>query len=122
MARRIQDSGQKMYKDAPASELDWDKVLPPRSGGAATPNRDIISLRAPAETPPADERPVETPEIDRPAEPGEKTERPAKPAEKEGEPAHQPASKEKPPAKEKSPPNSRARAFSAATRSWRARA
>jgi membrane fusion protein, multidrug efflux system len=101
MARRIQDSGQKMYKDAPASEADWDKASPPRSGGAASPNRDIISLRAPpAETPPADERPVETPETDRPAEPGEKTERPAKPAEKEGQPGQQPASKEeKPPEK-----------------------
>jgi membrane fusion protein, multidrug efflux system len=101
MARRIQDSGQKMYKDAPASEIDWDKASPPRSGGAASPNRDIIPLRAPpAETPPADERPVETPETDRPAEPGEKTERPAKPAEKEGEPGQQPASKEeKPPEK-----------------------
>jgi len=101
MARRIQDSGQKMYKDAPTSEIDWDKASPPRSGGAASPNRDIISLRAPpAETPPADERPVETPETDRPAEPGEKTERPAKPAEKKGEPGQQPASKEeKPPEK-----------------------
>ena len=53
MARRIQDSGQKMYNDAPvdapASELDWDKVSPPRSGGAASPNRDIISLRAPSQ-------------------------------------------------------------------------
>jgi membrane fusion protein (multidrug efflux system) len=106
MARRIQDSGQKMYKDAPASELDWDKVSPPRSGGAASPNRDIISLRAPpSETPPADERPVETPETERPAEPGEKTERPAKPSEKEGEPADQPASKEeKPAAKDEKPP------------------
>jgi membrane fusion protein (multidrug efflux system) len=101
MARRNQDSGQKMYKDAPTSEIDWDKASPPRSGGAASPNRDIISLRAPpAETPPADERPVEAPETDRPADPGEKTERPAKPAEKEGEPGQQPASKEeKPPEK-----------------------
>ena len=63
MARRNQDSGQKMYKDAPASEADWDKVSPPRSGGSASPKRDIISLRAPPpETPPAAERPVETPE------------------------------------------------------------
>jgi membrane fusion protein, multidrug efflux system len=98
MARRIPDSGQKMYKDAPASEADWDKVSPPRSGGSASPKRDIISLRAPpAETPPADERPVEAPETDRPAEPGEKTERPAKPAEKEGETADQPASKDETP-------------------------
>ena len=96
MARRIQDSGQKMYKDAPAPEVDWDKALPPRSGGAASPKRDIISLRAsPPETPeaerPAGERPVETP--DRPVDPAEKTERPAKPGEP---PADQPASKEKP--------------------------
>src|ERR1700728_2699077 len=98
MARGIQDSGQKMYKDAPASEMDWDKASPPRSGGSASPKRDIISLRAPpAETPPADERPVETPETDRPAEPGEKTERPAKPAEKEGDPGEKPASTEKKP-------------------------
>ena len=47
MARRNQDRGQKMYTDAPASEADWDKVSPPRSGGAASPKRDIISLRAP---------------------------------------------------------------------------
>jgi hypothetical protein len=95
MARRIQDSGQKMYKDAPASEVDWDKVSPPHFGGSASPKRDIISLRAPlSETPPADERPVEAPKTDRP-EPGEKTERPAKPAEKEGETGEQPASNEK---------------------------
>jgi membrane fusion protein, multidrug efflux system len=113
MARRIQDSGQKMYKDAPASEADWDKVSPPRSGGAASPNRDIISLRAPpAETPPADERPVETPETDRPAEPGDKTERPAKPPEKEGEPADQPVSKEeKPAAKDEEPPEKPRKSF-----------
>src|SRR5882762_4530183 len=100
MALRIQDSGQKMYKDAPASERGWEKASPPRSGGSASPNRDIISLRAPpSETPPdaddeppAAERPVETP--DRPAEPGEKTDRPAKPAEKEGEPSDKPASTE----------------------------
>ena len=98
MARRIQDSGQKMYTDAPTPEVDWNKVSPPRSGGAASPHRDILSLRAPpSETPPADERPVETPETDRPAEPGEKTERPAKPAEKEGEPGDKPASTEKKP-------------------------
>jgi len=113
MARRIQDSGQKMYKDAPASEADWDKVSPPRSGGAASPNRDIISLRAPpAETPPADERPVETPETDRPAEPGDKTERPAKPPEREGEPADQPVSKEeKPAAKDEKPPEKPRKSF-----------
>ena len=43
MARRNQDRGQQMYKDAPASEADWDKVSPPRSGGSASPKRDIIS-------------------------------------------------------------------------------
>jgi membrane fusion protein, multidrug efflux system len=95
MARRNQDSGQKMYKDAPTSDADWDKVSPPRSGGAASPKRDIIALRAlPSETSrereePAAERPVETPEIDPPAEPAEKTERPAKPAEKEADPGQQ---------------------------------
>ncbi len=76
-----------MYKDAPASEADWDKISPPRSGGSASPKRDIISLRAPPpEAPPADERPVETPETDRPAEPAEKTERPAEPASNEKKP------------------------------------
>ena len=103
MPRRNQDQGQQMYKDALASEADWDKVSPPRSGGLASPKRDIIALRAPpSETSrepeePAAERPVETPEIDRPAEPAEKTERPAKPAEKEGQPGDQQASKEKKP-------------------------
>jgi membrane fusion protein (multidrug efflux system) len=101
MASRNQDQGQQMYKDAPASEADWDKVSPPRSGGSASPKRDIMSLRAPPpETPLADERPVETPETDRPGEPAEKTERPARPAEKEAKPGDQPAPKdEKPPEK-----------------------
>ena len=90
-----------MYKDAPTSEAEWDKVSPPRSGGSASPKRDIIALRTPAPdtTPhdeqPAAERPVKTP--DRPAEPGEKTERRAKPAEKEGEPSDKPAAKEENP-------------------------
>jgi membrane fusion protein, multidrug efflux system len=103
MARRNQDQGQQLYKDGLASEADWDKVSPPRSGGSASPKRDIVALRAPpSETSrepeePAAERPVETPEIDRPAEPARKTERPAKPAEKEGQPGHQQASKEKKP-------------------------
>ena len=103
MARRNQDRGQQMYKDAPASEAEWDKVSPPRSGGSASPKRDIIALRAPpSETSrepeePAAERPVETPEIDHPAEPAEKTERPAKPAEKEAEPGQQPAAKDEKP-------------------------
>ena len=73
MAGRNQDRSQQMYKDAPASEADWDKVSPPRSGGSASPKRDIIGLRAPpsekfpAAEHPAAERPVETP--DRPTEP-----------------------------------------------------
>jgi membrane fusion protein, multidrug efflux system len=101
MARRNQDRGQQMYKDAPTLEADWDKVSPPRSGGSASPKRDIIALRAPPREPspeaeqPAAERPVETP--DRPAKPDEKTESPAKPAEKEAEPGDQQASKEKKP-------------------------
>jgi membrane fusion protein (multidrug efflux system) len=101
MVSRNQDQGQQMYKDAPASEADWDKVSPPRSGGSASPKRDIMSLRAPPpETPLADERPVETPKTDRPGEPAEKTERPAKPAGKEAKPGDQPAPKdEKPPEK-----------------------
>jgi membrane fusion protein (multidrug efflux system) len=90
-----------MYKDAPTLEADWDKVSPPRSGGSASPKRDIIALRAPPREPspeaeqPAAERPVETP--DRPAKPDEKTESPAKPTEKEAEPGDQQASKEKKP-------------------------
>ena len=93
MARRNQDQGQQMYKDAPASESNWDKVSPPRSGGSASPKRDIIALRAPPfEAPPEAERPTETPEkTEAPAEPAEKTERPAK------QPEQQPASKEKKP-------------------------
>ena len=109
MARRDQDGGQKMYRDAPASDAEWDKVSPPRSGGSASPKRDIIALSAPPpETAPDDEqptpeRPVETP--DRRSQPGEKTERPAKPAEREGEPDDPPASKEeKPAAKDEKPP------------------
>ncbi len=86
-----------MYKDAPAPEADWDKVSPPRSGGSASPKRDIIALRAPPREPapeaeqPAAERPVKTP--DRPAKPDEKTESPAKPAEKEAQPGDRQASK-----------------------------
>ncbi|HEV7480088.1 MAG TPA: hypothetical protein VGO05_07390, partial [Roseiarcus sp.] len=74
MARGNQNQGQQMYKDAPASGADWDKVSPPRSGGSVSPKRDIIALRAPpSETSrkpeePAAERPVETPEIDHPAD------------------------------------------------------
>src|ERR1700677_5041641 len=101
MARRNQDRGQQMYKDAPTLEADWDKVSPPRSGGSATPKRDIIALRAPPRDPspetkqPAAERPVETP--DRPAKPDEKTDRPAQPAEKEAKPGQQPAAKDEKP-------------------------
>ena len=93
MARRNQDQGQQMYKDAPTSEADWDKVSPPRSGGSASPKRDIMALRAPpSETSrepeePVAERPVETPEIDHPA----------KPAEKEAKPGQQPAAKDEKP-------------------------
>jgi membrane fusion protein, multidrug efflux system len=99
MARRNQDQGQQMYKDAPTSEADWDRVSPPRSGGSASLKRDIIALRAPlSETSrkperPAVERPVDPPETDRPAEPAEKTERQTKPAEKEATPGQQPAAK-----------------------------
>ena len=98
MARRNQGSGQKMYRDAPASETDWDKVSPPRSGGSASPKRDIIALRAaPAEAPPEAERPAEAPEKTRPAEPAEKTERPPRPSEHEARPEQEPAAKDKKP-------------------------
>jgi membrane fusion protein, multidrug efflux system len=102
MALRNQDQGQQMYKDAPTSEADWDKVSPSRSGGSASPKRDILALRAPpSETSrepeePAAERPAETPEIDHPAEPAEKTERPAKP-DNEAKPGQQPAAKDEKP-------------------------
>ncbi len=94
MARRNQDRGQKMYTDAPASETEWDKVSPPRSGGAASPKRDIISLRAPPPAPQS-ERPAQVPEKTEP--PAEKTERPSEPSEQEAKPDQQPASKEEKP-------------------------
>jgi membrane fusion protein, multidrug efflux system len=96
MASRNPDRGQQMYKDAPASEADWDKVSPPRSGGSASPKRDIIALRAPpSEIAPEAERPADVPDKTAPpAEPVEKTERPADPAEQEAKPEQQPASKE----------------------------
>jgi membrane fusion protein, multidrug efflux system len=88
-----------MYKDAPASGADRDKISAPRSGGSATPKRDIIALRAPPlEASPAADRPVETPEkTERPAEPVEKTERPALPTEKETKPRSQPAAQDEKP-------------------------
>jgi membrane fusion protein (multidrug efflux system) len=84
-----------MYKDASASESDWDKVSPPRSGGSASPKRDIIALRAPSsEIAPEAERPAEAPEkTEPPAEPAKKIERPSEPSEQEAKP-EQPASKE----------------------------
>ena len=96
MVSRNPDQGQQMYKDAPASEADWDKVSPPRSGGSASPKRDIMSLRAPPpEIAPEAERPADVPDKTAPpAEPAEKTERPAEPAEKEAKPGQQPAAKE----------------------------
>ena len=96
MARRNQDRDQKMYTDAPASETEWDKVSPPRSGGAASPKRDIISLRAPPPAPQS-ERPAQVPEKTEP--PAEKTERPSGPSEQEAKPDQQPASKEEKPRK-----------------------
>jgi membrane fusion protein (multidrug efflux system) len=88
-----------MYKDAPASEAGWDKVSASRSGGSASPRRDIIALRAPPpEAAPEAERPAEAPEkTEAPAEPAEKTERPAEPSEQEAKPGQEPASKEKRP-------------------------
>jgi membrane fusion protein (multidrug efflux system) len=84
-----------MYTDAPASEAEWDKGSPPRSGGAASPKRDIISLRAPPPaTAPQSERPAQVPEKTEP--PAEKTERPSAPSEQEAKP-EQPASKEEKP-------------------------
>jgi membrane fusion protein (multidrug efflux system) len=99
MVSRNQDQGQQMYKDAPASEADWDKVSPPRSGGSASPKRDIMSLRAPpTEIAPEAERPADVPDKTAPpAEPAEKTEHPAEPAEKEAKPGQQPAAKEEKP-------------------------
>ena len=67
-----------MFKDAQASESDWDENLASNDQGSLStaPRRDIIVLRAPSK---------ETPRADRPAEPAERTERPAEPAEKEAE-------------------------------------
>ena len=67
-----------MFKDAQASESDWDENLASNDQGSLStaPRRDIIVLRAPSK---------ETPRADRPAEPAERTERPTEPAEKEAE-------------------------------------
>ena len=81
MARRNQDRGQQMLKDAPAPESGWDEGSADGAGGSSSgPRRDIISLRAPA--------------TERPAAPAERTERPAEPAEKEAKPGQQPAAKD----------------------------
>jgi len=90
-----------MYKDAPASETDWSKVAPPRSGGSASPNRDIMALRtSPTEPPPSDERPAKIPEkSEPPREPAEKGERPASPSELDAKPAREPAADGKKPQK-----------------------
>ena len=99
MARRNQDQGQQMYKDALASEADWDKVSPPRSGGSASPKRDIIALRAPpSETTrepeePAAERPVET--RNRPAGGARREDRAPGKARREGGPTRRPAGLER---------------------------
>src|SRR5271165_1398866 len=85
VARRDQDLGQQMLKDAPASDFHWDEGSAGRGRGSssAAATRDIISVRAPArETAPAMERPA-------------KTERPREPAEKEAE--HSPAAREEKP-------------------------
>jgi membrane fusion protein (multidrug efflux system) len=93
MARRNQDRGEQMFKDAPQSDRDEGSAGGAR-GSLAGPGRDIIALRSPARaTPPA--QPADRAE--RPAQPAEKTERPAEPAEKEPKPGQQPAAKgEKP--------------------------
>ena len=74
MARTDQTRGQQHYKDAPASEADWEKDSAGRGSLSGNPKRDIITLR-----PPAQEL---QPKADRPAPPAEKTERPA-PAEED---------------------------------------
>jgi membrane fusion protein, multidrug efflux system len=93
-----------MYKDAPASESDWDKKPAERGGGAlsANPKRDVISLDAPAPEAQAEDelrtepvgkngrRVAPAEKTERPADPAEKTERPVEPAEKEAKPSQQP--------------------------------
>ena len=74
MARTDQTRGQQHYKDAPASEADWEKDSAGRGSLSGNPKRGIITLR-----PPAQEL---QPKADRPAPPAEKTERPA-PAEED---------------------------------------
>ena len=80
-----------MLKDAPASNTDWNEGSEGHTGGlsSASPQRDIIALRAPPSATPS--------EGERPAQPAEKTERPAQPAEKEGKPGQQPEAQEKKP-------------------------
>ena len=85
-----------MYTDAPASKTEWDKVSPPRSGGAASPKRSALSP-APRRPAPQSERPAQVPEKTEP--PAEKTERPSGPSEQEAKPEQQPASKEEKPRK-----------------------
>ncbi len=76
-----------MYKDAPASETDWEEGSAGRAGGSSGLRRDIITLRsAPREAPPAAERPQTEP----PTEPAEKERpKPAEPGQKEGKPSGQ---------------------------------
>jgi membrane fusion protein, multidrug efflux system len=97
MARRPQDGGQKMYREASAPEGDWIKASPPR-GGAASPKRDIIALRAPpAEPEPEADRPQAAPDTaEAPVQPADKPSPPSAPATKPGEEA---GTKEKGPEK-----------------------
>jgi membrane fusion protein (multidrug efflux system) len=107
MARRNQDRGQQMYKDAATSEADWDNERSVRAGGSlsANPKRDIMSL-LPPETEgagPTDksERQAEPRDkSERPIEPAEKNERPSEPATKEAEPGQEPTAREEKPGRE----------------------
>ena len=73
-----------MYKDAPASETDWEEGSAGRAGGSSGLRRDIITLRsAPREAPPAAERPQTEPLTEPPqTEPGQKEGKPSGQGEK----------------------------------------
>jgi membrane fusion protein, multidrug efflux system len=105
MARRNQDRGEKMYKDAPAAESDWDPQSTDRPRGAvsANPKRDIIILNAPTREARSEieSRSAPAEKTERTTEPAEKTERPAGPARNEAKPAQPPAAQREKPSEER---------------------
>jgi membrane fusion protein, multidrug efflux system len=88
MARRNQERNEQLYKDAPASQADWNKP-PGRGSLSPSAKRDIITLR-----PPAPEREPDAELPTTPPEPGKPTDRPL---EKEAEPGRESEAQEKKP-------------------------